>query len=113
MNANGYVLIWADDANTGNHANFKLSASGESIGLFNSALEVVDTLTFGAQQTDVSAGRFPNGTNNWYKFSPATPGTANLETGIYNLLPKPDISYLNGFYETPINISITHHFTGC
>ena len=108
IDANGYVLIWADEANTGNHTNFKLSASGESIGLFNSALEVVDTLTFGIQQTDVSAGRFPNGTNNWYKFSPATPGSTNLETGIYNLLPKPDISYLSGFYETPIAISIAH-----
>ena len=108
IDANGYVLIWADEVNTGNHANFKLTASGESIGLFNSALEVVDTLTFGTQQTDVSAGRFPNGTNNWYTFSPATPGTANLETGIYNLLPKPNISYLNGFYQTPITISISH-----
>ena len=26
VEAGGYVLIWADDANTGNHANFKLSA---------------------------------------------------------------------------------------
>ena len=108
IDADGYILIWADDANTGNHTNFKLSASGESLGLFNSALEVVDTLTFGAQQIDVSAGRFPNGTNNWYTFFPATPGTINLESGIYNLLPKPDISYLSGFYETPINISISH-----
>jgi hypothetical protein len=65
---NGYVVIWADDANTGYHTNFKLSADGESLGLFNPALELLDTLTFGLQQTDVSKGRYPNGNNNWFYF---------------------------------------------
>jgi len=31
IQADGYAIIWADDANTGIHTNFKLSASGESI----------------------------------------------------------------------------------
>ena len=31
VEAGGYILIWADDANTGNHANFKLSADGEAL----------------------------------------------------------------------------------
>ena len=57
VEAGGYVLIWADDANTGNHANFKLSADGESIGLFTAALQLVDTISFGLQQTDVSYGQ--------------------------------------------------------
>ena len=45
--ANSYVLLWADDANTGKHTSFKLSASGESIGLFNPSAQLVDTITFG------------------------------------------------------------------
>jgi hypothetical protein len=54
----GFALIWADDMNIGNHANFKLSASGESIGLYSPAFTLIDTVTFTAQQTDVSEGRF-------------------------------------------------------
>ena len=97
VEAGGYVLIWADDANTGNHANFKLSADGESIGLFDPAVQLIDTLTYGLQQTDISFGRFPNGTNAWFKFSPATPASANLESGIFNILPAEfDISLISG-----------------
>ena len=108
VEAGGYVLIWADDANTGNHANFKLSADGESIGLFDPSVQLIDTLTYGLQQTDVSLGRFPNGTNNWFKFSPATPGAANLESGIFNILPVPSISTQSGFYSSSINVSVSH-----
>lgn len=48
----------------------KLSADGENLGLFNPALELLDILTFGLQQTDVSKGRYPNGNNNWFYFLP-------------------------------------------
>ena len=111
VEAGGYVLIWADDANSGNHANFKLSADGESIGLFSSTFQLIDTVTFGLQQTDVSMGRFPNGSNNWFKFSPATPASANLESGIFNILPAPAISLQSGFYQTSISISASHSLT--
>lgn len=106
--ANGYVIIWADDANTGNHTNFKLSAGGESIGIYSPALQLIDTINFGAQQTDVSFGRFPDGTNNWYKFSPSTPGSENLESGIFNLLPSPIISLQSGFYSSQITVTASH-----
>jgi len=108
VEAGGYVLIWADDANTGNHANFKLSADGESIGLFNPAVQLIDTLTYGLQQTDVSLGRFPNGTNNWFRFAPATPGSPNLESGIFNILSVPSISTQSGFYSSSIIVSASH-----
>lgn len=107
--ANGYVLVWADDANTGNHTNFKLSATGESIGLFNPSLQLIDTISFGSQETDISFGRFPNGTTNWYKFNPSTPGSANLESGIFNILPQPNISHQSGFYSSTIFITISHN----
>ena len=108
VEAGGYVLIWADDADTGNHANFKLSADGESIGLFDPSVQLIDTLTYGLQQTDVSMGRFPNGTNNWFKFTPATPGAVNLESGIFNILPVPSISTQSGFYSSSITVSASH-----
>ncbi|KAF0139517.1 MAG: hypothetical protein FD122_3186 [Stygiobacter sp.] len=106
--ANGYVLLWADDVNTGIHTNFKLSGSGESIGLFDANAQLIDTVNFGEQQTDVSQGRLPSDPNNWAKFSTATPGRANLESGIYNLLPPPTVSHQSGFYNSSLNIGITH-----
>ncbi|RJQ59570.1 MAG: T9SS C-terminal target domain-containing protein [Stygiobacter sp.] len=106
--ANGYVLLWADDANTGIHTNFKLGGSGESIGLFDANAQLVDTVNFGEQQTDVSQGRLPSDPNSWAKFSTATPGKANLESGIYNLLPPLTVSHQSGFYNSSVNIGITH-----
>jgi len=112
VESSGYVLIWADDANIGSHTNFKLNADGESIGLYDPAIRLIDTVTFGIQQTDVSFGRFPNGTNNWYMFSLATPGSSNQESGISNILPAPNISLQSGFYLTPVSVSALHGLTG-
>jgi len=109
VEAGGYVLIWADDANTGNHTNFKLSADGESLGLFGPSLQLIDTISYSTQQIDISKGRFPNGTDNWYQFSPATPSSANFEAGIFNILPVPLVSTQSGFYSTSINVSASHN----
>ena len=109
VEAGGYVLIWADAANTGNHTNFNLNADGESIGLFDPSLQLLDTISYGSQQTDISMGRFPNGTNSLYQFSPATPGIANLESGVFNIIPVPTVSYQSGFYSASINVSASHN----
>ena len=106
--AGGYVIIWNDDRNTGVHTNFKLSASGESIGLYNPAVSVIDIITFGEQSNDISYGRFPDSASNWFYFSPATPGSENLETNIYNRVSKPLLSIPSGFYTNQLNLSITH-----
>ncbi|MCP4515684.1 MAG: lamin tail domain-containing protein, partial [Delftia sp.] len=68
--ARGFVLIWADD-DVGDgplHANFKLGKGGEEIGLFDrdsTANALIDSLAFGAQNTDVSTGRQPDGGEVW------------------------------------------------
>lgn len=80
--AGGYLVFWTDDDVSQGplHTNFKLSVSGESIGLYDSdALGnmPINTLTFGPQTTDISQGRCPDGSDTWVFFSVATPGTAN------------------------------------
>ena len=109
---NSFVLIWTDDKTIGSHANFKLSASGESIGLYDPSGAVIDTITFGAQQNDVSMGRFPNGSTTWYKFSPASPGTMNLESSIADKLSLPTTSHSAGFYPSTITVTLTHPTAG-
>ena len=74
--ANGHLLVWADEdvANSpGLHANFKLSASGESLWLVASAASgsvVLDKVTFGKQADDISWGRSPDGVGPFQSMAP-------------------------------------------
>lgn len=72
IDANGYLIVWADNDDTqeGLHANFKLSASGESLFLSDDSGEIIDQITFGEQATDITYGRFPNGTGSFQSMTP-------------------------------------------
>lgn len=80
---NGYLLVWADENGSdtpGLHANFKLSASGEQILLIDTDAnnnQVLDSITFGAQTTDISLGRAAANADVWAPMAP-TPGAANF-----------------------------------
>jgi len=77
--AHGYLIIWADENGSQGelHANFKLSAQGESVGLYYIDGRTIDQRTFGAQSDDISYGRSPDGGSNWTTFNTPTPGAAN------------------------------------
>ncbi len=98
--AGDYLIVWADndDTQTGLHANFKLSASAESLFLVNAAGEIVDEVTYFDQTEDISYGRFPNGIGNFQLMSPThdaenmgTVSTTNITTdlGIIKVSPNP------------------------
>jgi hypothetical protein len=84
--AKGFLLVWADedieqnDTNSSAlHAGFRLSQSGESIGLFAPNGSLVDSVTFGAQTNDVSQGRWPDGTVGQFHFmTTPTPHNTNV-----------------------------------
>jgi hypothetical protein len=61
---NGYFIVWADQdtLQTGLHALFALSKSGEAIILSNTDLSVLDSISFSAQATNLTMARIPNGT---------------------------------------------------
>lgn len=84
IDANGYLIFWADndDTQVGLHTNFKLSASGETLLLSNPSLEVVDQITFPTQTTDISYGRYPNGTGGFQTMSPTFNAENTNATGI-------------------------------
>lgn len=77
----GTLLIWADeDQQQGSlHANFKLSSNGETLALFAPDGEtMLDEISFGPQQPDVSAGRVDDRADApWVRFSIPTPGALN------------------------------------
>jgi len=97
LNAGQYYIIWADDDTEQglNHANFKLSASGECIGIFDSFeahYAAIDTIRFDAQDTDVSFGRKADGALSVQTI--ITPGGENESTDVafitftYNMQKK-------------------------
>lgn len=75
IEGNSYLIIWADeDEDEGLHADFKLSKSGEFLGLYNSKAELVDSIRFGEQAENISTGRYPNGTGIFVSMNMPTPG---------------------------------------
>ncbi len=83
--ARGYLLFWADeDGGQGLlHTNFKLSKSGEYVGLYATDAygnELIDSVVFGVQHADVSYGRYPDGAEALQYFDVTTPGGPNDPT---------------------------------
>ncbi len=90
----GFLLVWADGEDGQNstnlpdlHADFSLSKNGESIGLFGSDGVAIDVVTFGAQSTDSSEGRIPDGSAQIFAMEPPTPRASNR---VGNTAPEMD-----------------------
>lgn len=93
-----YELVWADnDEEDGPlHASFKLASGGEAIYLSKDG-EVVDEIIFGGQTTDLTTGRYPNGTGPFILME-ATPSAFNdgrrvsvakVEKPTFSVFPNP------------------------
>ena len=81
--AHGYLLVWLDEdgnAESGLHANFKLSRNGETVMLVDAdtrSNQVLDRVIFEKQEKDVALGRWPNGSGA-LKPLQITPGKENV-----------------------------------
>ncbi|RLD90284.1 MAG: hypothetical protein DRJ09_04680 [Bacteroidetes bacterium] len=82
--AHGYILFYANKGQESSvlNLNFKLSGGGEQVGLWNSSQEVLDSITYGDQTTDISYGRYPDGGDNWEFMPTFTPGETNVANNI-------------------------------
>ena len=91
--ANSYLIIWADEngSETGLHANFKLSSSGEQLALYDSANAiVVDEVVFGAVPADMGCARIPNGIGPFVIQGPTFNMNNESSTALVEDLPKND-----------------------
>jgi len=72
----GFLVLWADEQPHQGplHLDFKLSASGEFLGLYAEdkfgQLVLVDSIQFPALPADMAYVRYPDGTDNWITSSP-------------------------------------------
>ncbi|MEE4260095.1 MAG: CotH kinase family protein [Bacteroidales bacterium] len=73
ISGGGYMIVWADDDEDqeGLHANFKLSASGETIVLSDNNMNLLDEVTYLQQKPDTTTGRYPNGTGDFIFMLPS------------------------------------------
>jgi hypothetical protein len=96
----GYLIIWCDSdvGQTGLHANFKLSASGEKVILITPEGNIADEVIFGEYKSEYTYSRVPNGTGNFewqhptYEISNATPlSVENFEADLveFSIYPNP------------------------
>ena len=110
IQAGEFLLFWADnDEEQGsNHTNFKLSASGEFVGIFdnvNNSFSLIDGIEFGALESDEAYGRIPNGVGAFQSVT-STPAASNEPLSIDDLVgninlevfPNPTSDLLNIFF---------------
>lgn len=82
----GYVQLFADENVGPDHLDFKISAAGDALVLYDySGQTIVDRVSFVNQLDGISQGRYPDGSTNIIAFpgtaSPAAPNFINTYTG--------------------------------
>jgi hypothetical protein len=107
--ADDFLIVWCDEEGGQGplHANFRLSAGGEEVGLFDTialGVGLIDTVHFGQQTPDVSFGRFPDG-GAWRTLAAPSPGESNGTIGVGDdggLGAAPRVVALRGPFPNPM-----------
>jgi hypothetical protein len=107
IKANDYLVIWADKRNTqakALHADFSLSAKGETLTLKGKTGTVLDTFKFANQDSDISSAKV----NNKTVFMQPTPGKKNTLTLASNERSKaPVFSSPSSFNNTSLSLMLS------
>lgn len=114
-----FLVIYADGKTTGLHSNFKLNREKDDIGLFTPNGNIIDTLSYKSQVTNVSFGRNHLNKDEWLYYSTPTPNAENNTKGLKsnNICDSPIFSLASGFYsnnntlELYANDSVEIHYT--
>ncbi|MBL7186528.1 MAG: lamin tail domain-containing protein [Phycisphaerae bacterium] len=112
--AGGYLVIWADNdiADAGLHANFKLDADGDEIGLIDGLGSTpIDSVVFAKQSSNISFGRFPDSGESQRFFPAPTPGTQN-DGGYLGEVDAPEFSQKRGFYDQAFTATLATETEG-
>lgn len=89
------------------HTNFKLDAEGETVYLYDLSGTIVDSIACQGMYTDLSSGRYPDGSGNLYYFQIATPGESNGTTPYTSISGEPYFSSPGGLFTTSVTVYLT------
>ncbi len=108
-----YLLVWASGKDRSDpagelHTNFSISSSGEEVLITEPGGVRIDELEPTAIPTDISLGRYPDGTGDWYFYNQPTPGEPNGDHGFRDILEPVTLSHYAGFYSSQFDLELTH-----
>jgi len=110
IDPNGFLLIWADDEpGEGTlHATFKINKDNDTeLGLFDTdGTSLIDSITFSQQYSDISFGKYPDGTSVLRFFAIPTPAQDNNDAYL-GIIDDTEFSKDRGFYDSSINVGIS------
>lgn len=111
---NGYLLVWADGYTSAAggelHVDFSLSKSGEVLLLTSPDGATVDYVSFGVQETDVSQGRYPDGTAALFSMTNATPRAPNVLELPHSLPPLSEVKVIEGKIQFLAAVSVGNRY---
>ena len=101
IDVGSFIIIWADNdtEQKGLHTGFRLDKAGELIILSDSQGSIIDEVEYGRQSTDISTGRFPDGSGSFRVMIPTFSALNSAEEPRYE-----DLS------DTLFNQQIVHKF---
>lgn len=108
--AGGFLLVWADENPLQSvpggslHANFKLSATGESILVSAPDGTLIDSVTFGPQPDNATEGGYPDGSDEVLALTAPTPGGSNV------LMRALGLTHDGGAVEFTFSSTAGHHY---
>ena len=110
--AGGYLILWyTGETNGFPEIDAKLSSDGESIYGEDSSGTAIFSVSFDAQDEDVSYGRYPDGSDTWQHMNP-TPGTSNTTlSSVDNNQATPKSFSLGQNYPNPFNPQTQFHYS--
>lgn len=107
-----FLHIWTSgkdrtDAEVALHTNFSIRQEGEELTLTDASGTQIDEFSPVSIPRDVSFGRDPDGSDNWFFFSEPTPGQANTSQPYQETLDTPEFSHAGGTYTSPFTLTLS------
>lgn len=107
-----FLLVWASGKDrtlpsAPMHTNFSISSSGEEVLLTAPNGERMDEIAPVPIPRDISYGRYPDGSENFYFFSEPTPGSQNSSERYRKLLEPPVFSHQGGQYTSSFQLTLS------
>lgn len=113
IQSESFMLIWASGKERSSpgselHTNYGVGAAGEALFITHPDGTLLDQSPEWELSEDISMGRQPDGTGEWFRFGQPTPGSTNSTEVIDNPLEAPELSHRPGFYSSMFNLEIFH-----
>lgn len=109
ISAGGHLILWADkDFTQGtDHIGFKLSGDAGIIILSDPQVNILDSVSYKTQCTDVSFGRNPFDLSVWMYYPTPTPGKINNTPAYKGISQSPVFSHVSGSSNVPFQLNLS------